>query len=165
LHGVYSVAARNEFLVTINLVNLKSGLSRSYSAQGTPEEVMVKLANQLFDEVQKTKFPTEINLAGRRLTLLDQNFIYVYTTAPMHHLWLQARAVCEYQGGRLPSSRELTTLAALGVYRGGIDARAMTREFYYWALEDMTVYVAQGARVVSTSNLNPTEFLQYLCVR
>lgn len=167
ISGNYSRRAHSEpgFVVTVTILNVKTNRSESFQAEGDGVRAAVVLAGAVFREYQRTQFPTTTFLFGKNIELVAQNFISHSAGANMKDLQREAGWACEGRGARLPSENELKALAAMGDYNGGISLVANGPQNAFWALDHEEVYVANGGWTSPATNLNPSEFISYLCLR
>lgn len=167
---IYGVYTRRPYYggglqATITIANIRTGETESFGTMGDPDALAKALAGGLFHEYQKTRFPMDITMFGRNLHVIEKNVIYRPSTSPMWELYKQARLACEMQEARLTTERELTALGTLGDYRGGISIGQKSVPTYYWAVDYDRVYVAPWSQSSSATNLNPQEYLNYVCVQ
>lgn len=167
IYGTYSVRPYGKpgLFVTLTVANLRTGETQSFEAEGEMIGAAQMLAGAIFHEYQKTRFPQQITLFGKKMTLLFKGAITRPTTSRMYELYKQAVVACEMRGGRVTTEEELTALATLGDYSGGVSVGQNGTPTYYWAVDYSRVYVAPWSEARDATNLNPTEKLNYLCVK
>lgn len=116
-YGSYSFApnCNGNIQVTITLVG-ENGFTKNFQGLGQPSIVMSQIASRIFEEFERTQFPTSINLNGRNLTLLGSPNGSVGETFNPN----DAMRTCRYMGGRLPNATELEMISAYGDWNGGV---------------------------------------------
>ncbi|CBW26562.1 conserved hypothetical protein [Halobacteriovorax marinus SJ] len=116
-YGSYSLApnCNGNIQVTITLVG-SDGFTKNFAGLGKPSVVMSQIASRIFEEFERTKFPTTLNFNGRTITLLGSPNGSVGETFNPN----DAARTCRYMGGRLPNSNELEMISAYGDWNGGI---------------------------------------------
>ena len=153
----YGPGCRGDLLVTLH-IELGSGASHSFQAQGRPESVMTAVAAQMFKQVQRTVFPSVVNMGKKSLTLLGAPGLPI-GVAPTPAV---AEAACAASRGRLPLWDEYEFLSALGEWSGGV-----ALEHSYWALADGHVLapdLRNPSPVRHPEDVNSNEIYFY-CVR
>ena len=153
----YGPGCRGDLLVTLH-IELGSGASHSFQAQGRPESVMTAVAAQMFKQVQRTVFPSVVNMGKKSLTLLGApgSPIGIAPTPAV------AEAACAASRGRLPLWDEYEFLSALGEWSGGV-----ALDHSYWALADGHVLapdLRNPSPVRHPEDVNSNEIYFY-CVR
>ena len=157
--GTYSYAPNcaGDLLVTLH-VELKSGESSSFQGAGKPDQVMLSLAEQTFDYFQKMRFPYDILIGERKLTLLGGPGSAIGKAASPQ----AAERACNNMGARLPTAEEYDHLSCLGEWNGGLDLCKKD-----WALAGGKVFaddLRNPSPVRSTSEVNASEYA-FICVR
>ena len=157
--GTYSYAPNcaGDLLVTLH-VELKSGESSSFQGAGKPDQVMLSLAEQTFDYFQKMRFPYDILIGERKLTLLGGPGSAIGRAATPQ----AAERACNNMGARLPTAEEYDHLSCLGEWNGGLDLCKKD-----WALAGGKVFaddLRNPSPVRSTSEVNASEYA-FICVR
>ncbi|MGE9743760.1 hypothetical protein [Bdellovibrio bacteriovorus] len=167
ISGTYTLRAfgHRGMHATVTVENLATGETQSFEAAGDAFEITETLAQDVFHEFQKTRFPTQARIYGKNLTLLYQGAIYRPTAAKMSELYKQSLIACELRGGRVSTEKELVAVATLGEYGGGVSVGHNGVSSDYWSVESARVYVAPWSQSTSATNLNPTERLNFICVR
>ena len=153
----YGPGCRGDLLVTLH-IELGSGASHSFQAQGRPESVMTAVAAQMFKQVQRTVFPSVVNMGKKSLTLLGAPGSPI-GMAPTPAV---AEAACAAGRGRLPLLDEYEFLSALGEWSGGV-----ALDHSYWALADGHVLapdLRNPSPVRHPEDVNSNEIYFY-CVR
>lgn len=153
----YGPGCRGDLLVTLH-IELGSGASHSFQAQGRPESVMTAVAAQMFKQVQRTVFPSVVNMGKKSLTLLGAPGSPI-GMAPTPAV---AEAACAASRGRLPLWDEYEFLSALGEWSGGV-----ALDHSYWALADGHVLapdLRNPSPVRHPEDVNSNEIYFY-CVR
>ena len=153
----YGPGCRGDLLVTLH-IELGSGASHSFQAQGRPESVMTAVAAQMFKQVQRTVFPSVVNMGQKSLILLGApgSPIGMVATPAV------AEAACTASRGRLPLWDEYEFLSALGEWSGGV-----ALDHSYWALADGHVLapdLRNPSPVRHPEDVNSNEIYFY-CVR
>ncbi len=165
IYGSYTVAFGGNIDMSLYVLNVNSGVTRIFNGRGNPKQAAYYIADQLFHEFQKTRFPSVLKLgSGKSITLLGADRIKVSGYAQMKNIYEDARYSCEDLGGRLVNKRELSSIGAAGTYRGGVTVSNSGRENYYWALDRDDIYVSYENRVTKKWSLNSTQYLNYICV-
>jgi hypothetical protein len=157
--GTYSYAPNcaGDLLVTLH-VELKSGESSSFQGAGKPDQVMLSLAEQTFDYFQKMRFPYDILIGERKLTLLGGPGSAIGKAASPQ----AAERACNNMSARLPTAEEYDHLSCLGEWNGGLDLCKKD-----WALAGGKVFaddLRNPSPVRSTSEVNASEYA-FICVR
>lgn len=169
IYGVYSVKSvgRPGLLMTVTVVDLKTGLERSYEAQGVDVNAARLLARQVFDDHQKTKFPSSKKVMGKTLQLVTRGLIELEDgrRSPMRDLHKSAQWACDSYDARLVSENELKALVGIGEYRGGLTLARMGEQNYFWAVDGEQVLVSYSGAVMNDTNMNPASYLNYICVK
>ena len=153
----YGPGGRGDLLVTLH-IELGSGASHSFQAQGRPESVMTAVAAQMFKQAQRTVFPSVVSMGKKSLTLLGAPGSPI-GMAPTPAV---AEAACAASRGRLPLWDEYEFLSALGEWSGGI-----ALDHSYWALADGHVLapdLRNPSPVRHPEDVNSNEIYFY-CVR
>ena len=153
----YGPGCRGDLLVSIH-VELATGASHSFQAQGRPESVMGSVASQIFQHFQRTQFPSVVSIDKKSLTLLGAPGSPV-GMAPTPAL---AESACKAIRARLPSVDEYEFLSALGDWNGGVFL-----DHKLWALADGHVLapdLRNPSPVRHPEDVNSNEIYFY-CVR
>lgn len=160
-HGSYSFApnCQGDILVTVHLVG-RDGEEISYMGQGAPAVVMSQIASRMFEDFQRTKFPTTLKIGKKTLTLLGAMNGSVEKTFSVKN----ASRACETLGGRLPSGDELEMIDSYGDWNGGVSINDAI-----WALSGGYVYaphLRNPSPIRSESEVNARdEGFSYYCVQ
>jgi hypothetical protein len=162
IYGTYSM--NNRMLITVTVKNLHTGETQSFETEDCTPQGAQRLAGHVFHEYQKTKFPSDLNMLGKPVRLLEKSVIYCPGSSPMWEMYKKARLACENMGGRLPSEKEISILGALGDYAGGVSLGHLSLPTYYWAIDHDYVYMAQVSQSTQATDLNPQEYLNYICI-
>ena len=157
--GTYSYAPNcaGDLLVTLH-VELKSGESSSFQGAGKPDQVMASLAEQVFGYFQKKRFPYDILIGERKLTLLGGPGAAIGKAATPQ----AAERACSNMSARLPTAEEYDHLSCLGEWNGGLDLCKKD-----WALAGGKVFaddLRNPSPVRSPAEVNATEYA-FICVR
>jgi hypothetical protein len=118
----------------------------------------VSLADQVFSYFQKKRFPYDILIGERKLTLLGGPGSAVGKAASPK----AAERACNNMTARLPTAEEYDHLSCLGEWNGGLDL--CKKE---WALAGGKVFaddLRNPSPVRSTSEVNASEYA-FICVR
>jgi hypothetical protein len=159
MHGTYSYAPNcaGDILVTLSVMNRNSEIE-TFQANGSPQNVMGYLAEEVFKHYQKTQFPSTINNGGKALTIvgaLNGDVAQVVGTRA-------AVAACDSLQARLPTEQEYMILEAYGAWDGGLDLGRTP-----WAMDRGYVFhpvMRNPSPVFPETNLNDKTF-NYVCVR
>jgi hypothetical protein len=153
----YGPGCRGDVLVSIH-VELATGASHSFQAQGRPESVMSSVAGQIFQHFQRTQFPSLVSIGKKSLTLLGAPGSPI-GMAPSPSL---AESACKASRARLPLVDEYEFLSALGDWSGGVSL-----DHKLWALADDHVLapdLRNPSPVRHPEDVNSNEIYFY-CVR
>lgn len=169
IYGVYSVKSvgRPGLLMNVTVVDLKTGFERNYEAQGADVNAARLLARQVFDDYQKTKFPSSKKIMGKQLQLVTHGLIELEDgrRSPMRELHKSAQWACDSYDSRLVSEKELKALVGIGEYRGGLTLARTGEQNYFWAVDGEQVFISYNGAVLNDTNMNPASFLNYICVK
>jgi hypothetical protein len=157
--GTYTFASgcRGDILLTVH-VELRSGETFSFSGSGLPETAAHMVANRMFTAFQTTRFPSDVLLGNKRLTLVGT------PAGPVTHTPTPADAerACASMSARLPTAEEYEQLSMLGDWSGGVSLK-----HDIWALA--------GGKVLAPDLRNPSPIrsadevrgqdLHFYCVR
>jgi hypothetical protein len=167
IYGTYSVRPYGKpgLLLTLTTVHLHSGETQTYAAEGTSISAVQSLAQQIFHEYQRTRFPQKTVLLGKSLTLVFKGSIQRPGSSAMANLYTQAETACSTKNARLASEEELTALGTKGDYAGGVSLGQGGTFTNFWAVKYNRIYVVNWSRSTELTSLNPTEQLNYVCVR
>lgn len=157
-YGTYSYASNcREVLVTLTLVG-KNGEEINYQGQADTSVVMSRIAAKMFEDFQRTKFPSTIKVGPTFLTLVGGlNGSVDAAVSP-----LVAKQSCETLNARLPNEFELEILNSYGSWSGGVSLGDSI-----WALPSGKVFaphLRNPSPIRDVSEVNATEF-NYYCVR
>ena len=138
--GTYAFApsCKNDILLTLH-VALHTGETFNFSAKGEVEWAANRIAQMLFNQFQATKFPSDVTLNGKRLTLMGTPGSPV-CHAPSSTI---AEKACASIKSRLPTWEEYESLGILGDWNGGV-----TLKYDVWALA--------GNKVLAPNLRNPS---------
>ncbi|AZZ36297.1 hypothetical protein CIK05_05665 [Bdellovibrio sp. qaytius] len=160
-YGTYSLApnCQGDIQVTLHLMG-RDGEELSYIGNGQPAVVMSQIASRMFEDFQRTKFPTKLKVGNKTLTLLGAMNGSVETTFSVKN----ASRACETLGGRLPTGTELEIIDSYGDWNGGVSINDAI-----WALTNGNVYaphLRNPSPVRSESEVNAhDEGYRYYCVQ
>lgn len=158
-YGTYALGAEcnGDIQVTLHLIG-RQGDVKSYLGQGPPSVVMSRIAARIFEDFQRTQFPSRIKVGAKMLTLVGgMNGSVDVAASP-----LIASQSCETLNARLPDEFELEILNAYGDWSGGVSLNEN-----YWALPAGKVFVPllrNPSPVREVWEVNATEF-SYYCVK
>ena len=153
----YGPSCNNDILLTLH-VTMHSGETLNYSAKGDPEWAAQTVAMMMFRQFQATRFPSDVQVNGSRLTLVGA------PGSPVSHAPSPAMAekACANVKARLPTWDEYEMLAMLGDWNGGVSL-------------NHDVWTLSGGKVLSPTLRNPSpvrqpeeargEDLHFYCVR
>lgn len=116
-YGTYALApnCQGDIQVTLHLVG-QDGDVKSYIGQGIPSVVMSQIASRIFEDFQRTQFPSSIRVGNKTLKLVGAlNGSVDKATSPQ-----LAETACQTLDARLPSPQELDLLDAYGDWSGGV---------------------------------------------
>ena len=158
-YGTYALGANcnGDIQVTLHLIGRNSDV-KSYLGQGPLEVVMSRIAARIFEDFQRTQFPSQIKVGTKMLTLVGGLNASVDVAATP----LIASQSCETLNARLPDEFELEILNAYGDWSGGVSLNEN-----YWALPSGKVFAPMLRNpnpVHEVWEVNATEF-SYYCVR
>lgn len=160
-YGTYALApnCQGDIQVTLHMIG-RDGAETSYIGHGKPAVVMSQIASRMFEDFQRTKFPTTLKIGKKTLTLLGaMNGSVEKTFSPQN-----AERACDTLDGRLPTGTELEMIDAYGDWSGGVSINNAI-----WALADDYVYAPHlrnptPVRHKSQVN-NPEDGYSYYCVQ
>ena len=153
----YSPGCRGDILATIH-VELTSGASYSFQAQGRPESVMASVGSQMFEYFQRTQFPSVVRMGSKSLTLVGAPGSPI-GVAPSPAVAEQA---CVFSQARLPLVEEYDFLSTLGDWNGGVSL-----DHQLWALAESHILapdLRNPSPIRHPEDVNSTE-IYYYCVK
>lgn len=157
-YGSYSMSpnCNGNIIVTLSIIG-KNGVANYYSAQGQPHLVMRNIAVQVFEDFQRTSFPSKLKMHNKTLTLLGGINENIDITTNLN----EVENICQALGGRLPTEQEYKFIDSYGSWSGGISLGDKT-----WAMNWPNVYHAPFKRypVRPYSQVNAKEYY-YICVK
>lgn len=158
-YGTYALGAdcNGDILVTLHLIG-REGDIKSYLGQGPLAVVMSRIAAKIFEDFQRTSFPSRIKVGTKTLTLVGGMNASVDVAASP----LIAIQSCATLNARLPDEFELEILNAYGDWSGGVSLGEK-----YWALPSGKVFapmLRNPSPVREIWEVNATEF-SYYCVQ
>ena len=160
-YGTYSISesCNGNIVVSMTIID-KDGFTKDYIKTGHARTVMSKIASEVFEDFQRTKFPSTIKLPNKSLTLLGDLNGEIGTTSYLRDL----KNICSIVGGRLPSRQEYHIIDSYGSWNGGIDLGRNA-----WAVNYYQVYYKPlerngGYPVIAAHRINEREY-KYLCVK
>lgn len=158
-YGTYALApnCQGDIQVTLHLVG-RDGDEKSYLGNGKPEYVMSQIASKVFEDFQRTQFPSKIKVGTRTLTLVG-GLNGSVDTAPTPQI---AKESCATLDARLPEANELELISAYGDWSGGVSLGNAV-----WALPSGKVFaptLRNPSPIREKWEVNATEF-KYYCVR
>lgn len=158
-YGSYSFApnCKGDILVTLHLTG-QDGQQISYIGQGPVQTVMSQIASRLFEDFQRTRFPSTLKVGKKTITLLGgMNGSVDKALSPKN-----AQKICETLDGRLPTADELEIINAYGDWSGGVSLAGTV-----WALPGNKVYaphLMNPSPVREPWEVNEKE-VSYFCVQ
>ncbi len=163
-YGSYSLApdCRGSIVVTLTLVG-KDGETLSYQGRGPVHTVMSKIASRMFEDFQRTKFPSTLKLRNKRITLVGGANGSVDKTRDLQ----AAKWTCESLDARLPNSRELEMISSFGDWSGGVSIGKQVWAIQEYSSSEIMVFhpgLRNPSPVRRQSAVNAKEF-NYYCVR
>ncbi|MGZ3692316.1 MAG: hypothetical protein ACXVAX_12480, partial [Pseudobdellovibrio sp.] len=120
--------------------------------------VMSRIAARIFEDFQRTRFPSVIKVGAKKLTLVGGLNGSVDTAVSPE----VAKESCDTLGARLPNDTELEILNAYGDWSGGVSLGEDV-----WALPTGKVFapmLRNPSPIRDVSEVNATEF-KYYCVK
>jgi hypothetical protein len=158
-YGTYAFAPNcaGDIQVTIHLVG-RNGDVKSYLGQGQPSVVMSQIASKMFEDFQRTQFPSEIKVGQKTLKLVGGMNGSVDRAASVKI----ANQACKTLDARLPNEFELDILNSYGDWSGGVSLNEQV-----WALPNGLVFapmLREPSPVRQPWEVNATEFFYY-CVK
>ena len=160
-YGTYALApnCQGDIQVTLHMMG-RDGEEISYVGHGQPAVVMSQIASKMFEDFQRTKFPSTLKVGKKNLTLIGaMNGSVERTFSPKN-----AELACETLGGRLPTGLELEIIDTYGDWNGGVSINQAI-----WALDNNYVYaphLRNPTPIRSKSEVNvPEDGYAYYCVQ
>jgi len=162
-YGSYAYApnCRGNIDVTLTLVGPR-GSTSTYKALGKPDRVMSKIASKIFEDFQRTKFPSKLDLGHKTITLLGATNRSVAKATSIR----QAKRACKSLGGRLPRAQELEDISAYGDWNGGVSIGRSIWAIDGYGSGDMVYHplLMNPSPVRRTTEINAKVY-NYYCVR
>jgi len=163
-YGSYAMGPNcdGSIVVTLTLIG-RDGETLSYQGRGPVHTVMSKIASRMFEDFQRTKFPSTVRLGNRQLTIVGGLNGSVDKVRDAE----SARWDCESLDARLPNARELERISNYGDWSGGVSIGRSV-----WAIQQgrnsrVQVFhpgLRNPSPVRDVQNVNEREF-NYYCVR
>lgn len=158
-YGTYAYApnCRGDIVVTIHVV-MQSGETLNFHGQGKPNVVMSQIGSRMFEQFQRTQFPSTVRIGNRSLQLVGAPGNPV-DSAPSPQL---AEDACRMMGARLPTYNEYEYLSMLGDWNGGVGLNNKR-----WALANGYILapdLRNPSPIRRPSEVNDRSFMYY-CVR
>jgi hypothetical protein len=157
-YGTYSMSPRcnGNIVVTLSIIN-RDGYTKEYIGQGPANTVMSQIASRVFEDYQRTKFPSRIKIGNRYITLIGGLNESIDSTMYLE----EAKTICETLGGRLPTGQEYKMINSYGSWSGGI---TLGRKI--WAMNFPNVFVPYFERspVRTYSQVNDRNYY-YTCIK
>jgi hypothetical protein len=157
-HGSYSLSpnCQGGVFVTMTIIK-KDGFSIDYHATGSVRTVMSQIASKVFEDFQRTKFPSTIRLANKSLTLVGGLNGQVDKTNYLG----EVESICKSLDARLPTASEYKMIDSYGSWSGGISLGQKI-----WALDSYQVFIPYFSNMQARdrSQVNAKTFY-YTCVR
>lgn len=164
-YGEYSSYGAGSFQLTLNLLNLKTGSVKSFTANGRLTEAVGMLAQQLFDFFQKNQY------AAWETPYKDSTWIPVpVSSTKFEYTFEEARQYCQQRGYRLPYAKELA-MAASGTHyqEGGISS---LRQLVPYAVADQrqttgATWLTLGHESMTGGPVQPSSYAKgsFWCVK
>ncbi len=158
-YGSYSFApnCKGNIQVTVTLVG-SDGSAQTYNALGAPHVVMSQIASRMFEDFQRTKFPSTLRVGKYNMTIVGalNNSIGKATSVT------QAERACDIIDARLPREYELEAIDSYGDWNGGVSIGNTV-----WAIDGGMVYhpgLMNPTPVRRPSQVN-TKVFSYYCVK
>jgi len=118
--GTYTFASgcKGDIFLTVH-IELRSGETFSFSGSGLPETAAYMVASRMFTAFQTTRFPSEVLLGSKKITLMGT------PGGPVTHTPTPAdgERACASMSARLPSAEEYEQLSLLGDWSGGVSLK------------------------------------------
>lgn len=158
-YGTYTLSpdCTSRILVTIHMIG-RDGHSINYQADGPPATVMSQIASRIFEDVQRTKFPSTLKIGKEVVTLVGGlNGSVDRVPDPAF-----AQDACETLDARLPNQKELEMISMYGDWNGGVSVQEGT-----WAMPGGKVFanrLRNPSPVREKWEVNEDEYLYY-CIR
>ena len=157
-YGTYSFSpdCNGSIIVTLSLMT-RSGETKTYMGTGPVHTVMSKIASSVFEDYQRTTFPSTIKIGNQKITLIGGFNGDVDKTSYLE----EAQDICQTLGARLPSAKEYKFINSYGSWSGGI---TLGRKI--WALKFPNVFVPYFERSPQRNYnvVNEREYF-YTCVK
>lgn len=158
-YGSYSFApnCRGNIQVTLTLVG-SDGSTKNYQGLGQPSVVMSQIASRMFEDFQRTQFPTTVRIGNRNLEIIGTHNGSIGRATS----YRQAQQTCDYMNARLPRAFELEAIDSYGDWNGGVSINK-----YVWAIAGGNVYhpgLMNPTPVRSPSEVNARVY-NFYCVR
>lgn len=116
-YGSYSFSTKcnGDVFATLTIID-KEGFSKDYHGTGKAHLVMSQIASKVFEDYQRTKFPTKIKVGNYTLELLGGlNGSIDKVNRPEDAVF-----ACETLGARLPTQKEYKLLNSYSSWSGGV---------------------------------------------
>ena len=156
-YGTYSMSpdCRGGVLVTLTIIK-RDGTSSEYIAKGPASTVMSQIASRVFEDFQRTKFPTTVRVGNRNLEVLGGLTGDIGTVVRPD----EATLACQTLGARLPNESEYKILNTYGSWSGGITLSHFDWVLPYNQLLNLTHYYH-----VRSYQTGVNGNFKYICVR
>lgn len=135
-YGSYSYApdCRGRIDVTVTLVG-PNGQIKTYQGLERPHIVMSQIASRMFEDFQRTKFPSTLDLGAKSIRLIGA------TNGSVAKAGLkQAERACKNMGARLPTGEELEDISAFGDWNGGVSINNVVWAISGWGGSPMVYH-------------------------
>lgn len=158
-YGTYAFApnCQGDIQVTLHLIG-RDDETRSYVGTGKPGQVMQVIAARLFEDFQRTHFPSKLKLGPKVISLIGgMNGSVDQAASPK-----LAEEFCQVLGARLPTAMELEISNGYGDWSGGVSFGDKV-----WALANGKVFAPQlrnPTPIREQWEVNDKEFYYY-CVK
>ena len=120
-YGSFTSMGDNEFQLTLQIQNFKTGTSRSFSTRGTLTRAVEVLASRVFDYFQSNVYAAWDESRGAlEWIAMPGNPARTDPGSPNYgYSYHEALDYCAERNARLPYARELRSADAVGAYRAG----------------------------------------------
>ncbi|MEK6628803.1 MAG: hypothetical protein AABY53_09265 [Bdellovibrionota bacterium] len=158
-YGSYALApdCNGDIQVSMHLIG-RDSTQKSYLGHGQPHIVMSQIASKIFEDFQRTQFPSVVKVGNKTLTLIGGMNGSVDVAASPEI----AKQSCETLNARLPEANELELLNTYGDWSGGVSLGHSV-----WALPSGKVFaptLRNPSPIRKKSEVNATKF-NYYCVQ
>lgn len=157
-YGTYSLSpnCNGNILVTLTLIQ-KDGNTKTYIGNGPVQTVMSQIASKIFEDFQRTTFPSTLRIGTREITLIGGLNGHIDSVQYLE----EAENICKTLGARLPTGQEYKFINSYGSWSGGI-----TLGRKVWALDYPNVFIPYFERmpVRNFTQVNERTYY-YTCIK